>query len=172
MLTLNNEADTFQTFEFPKRGKDSTNKHVDSLSWYQVYDNLTSNFFVTIYSDTVEWFGTTDGTFRYTPARRKNYLDINPALVRKVLSGDSIIFDGTNYTEIKNTNDTLFNRLINPDAKIDLGNVLEFKDNSLTFQYSMPFFENKEKTEYSFFLDVTIKSGRPGLPKQKKSIPT
>jgi len=166
-FTLINEADTFQTFEFPEQ-KDTSIWLADSLSWYQVRDNIVSNFYVTTYTDTAQWFATTDGTFRYVPTGKKNYLDTNPALVRKVLSGDSIIFDGTNYTEIKNAKDTLFNRLIKPESKIELGNVLNFKDNSLTFHYSLPFFENEEKTEFSFFLEGNDKEWSPWSTETKK----
>jgi signal transduction histidine kinase len=43
--------------------------------------------------------------------------------------------------------------IINPDPIVDNGNVLEYKNNSLTFFFSSPYFEEESKNKYSYYLE-------------------
>ncbi|MFC2151066.1 ATP-binding protein [Bacteroidota bacterium] len=152
-FSFNSSIDSFKVFEFPIIEEDITEEFIDTLSWYKVYENRISNFYVATYSDSSEWFGTTDGIFRHYYSQPKDYHNINPTLIRKVITGDSLIFDGTNYQLEKNRIDTGHVRIVNSKPQIDLGTVLEYKDNSLTFNYSFPFYEDESKNEYSYFLE-------------------
>ncbi|MFC2104192.1 ATP-binding protein [Bacteroidota bacterium] len=167
-LSFDNSADSFKTFQFPEHEENTLDEFIDTISWHRVYDNLTSTFYVTTYSDSSEWFGTTEGILRYYYSNPKDYYTINPALIRKVFSGDSLIFNGTNFQLVKNSSDTSDVRIFNPDSKIDIKTVLDYKDNSLTFNYSFPFYEDESKNEYSFFLEGYDKSWSPWSSETKK----
>jgi len=150
---LNHSADSFHVFSFPEDDlEDTTESYSDTLSWYKVYENVTSNWYVTTFSDSSTWFSTLDGTTRYYFNQEKDY-SIHPALIRKVSVGDSIIFNGTNYKEAENLNDTTIKRLLQTSPVVDINTVLDYKDNSLTFHYSVPSYDEESKNQYSFFLE-------------------
>lgn len=146
------EADSFSLFTFPEVNRDSMMQNVDTLCWNKFIDTRLSQFYVTTYADSIRWFGSSKGIFRYSAKLLKDYYDLKPPLIRKVLSGDSLIFGGTNYRTIKYQKDSLLRNQIITNETIDLENILEFKDNSLTFHYTLPYYENEDQNEYSFFL--------------------
>ena len=142
---------------------------VDSLSWYKVLENTVSQFYITTQTaDSIIWFSTTDGTFRYYVTNQKDYFNTYPVLIRNVFSGDSIIFNGTNYNRINNLDSSSAGLIINPDSIINIGTILDFKNNSLTFNYSLPFYEDESKNEYSYFLEGYDKTWSPWNPETKK----
>jgi len=90
-------------------------------------------------------------------------------LIRNVLSGDSLIYNGTNYKRMVGDLDSISAGLIiNPDSKVNIGTILDFKNNSLTFNYSSPFYEDESKNEYSYFLEGYDKTWSPWNTEIKK----
>ncbi|MBU8893877.1 MAG: PAS domain S-box protein [Bacteroidales bacterium] len=126
----------------------------DSLSGYRIADEINSMVYViTLADNSVLWFGTTQGTFRFIENNTRNYSDVFPAIIRNVISGDSVIYNGTNYTKINSTDSVPYEFLINPKPEVAKETVLDFNNNSLTFFYSMPFYEQESKTVFSFYLE-------------------
>ena len=125
----------------------------DTLSIYKLYDKIITPFYVTTFTDSSIWFGTTDGTFRYRNNFTKDYFTISPPILRQVSTIDSVIYYGTNFSKIQNPKDTLIqvNR-INPAKTIDIGTVLNYENNSLTFQFAFPFYDEESGNLYSYFL--------------------
>ncbi|HSH52815.1 MAG TPA: ATP-binding protein, partial [Bacteroidales bacterium] len=117
-------------------------------------DKIISPFYVTTYTDSAIWFGTTDGIFRYRNIFTKGYYNISSPIIRKVSTIDSVIYHGTDFSKIKNPKDTIIqvNR-INPGKIIDMGTVLNYDNNSLTFQFAFPFYDEESKNLYSYYLE-------------------
>ncbi len=133
--------------------EETEDSNSDTLSIYKFFDKIISNFYVTTYSDSTVWFGTTEGTFRYRNIFEKNHHNVFPAIIRKVSSNDSALFLGTNFS-IKNTKDTIIqSKRINTSSITDVGTVLNFENNSLTFQYAFPFYDEIPKNQYSYYLE-------------------
>jgi len=93
-------------------------------------------------SSSILWIGLTDAFIRYDAGVQKNYSPNYNALIRRVVAGkDSLLFAGSfiNDKQITQTDD---NETLN----------LSYKYNSLTFDYSAPFFEKEDKTLFSYKL--------------------
>ena len=165
LFKFNNSTNSFTEFSVPKQEEVNTTEYYDTLSWYKIYKNVTSLYYVTTFADSSEWFSTVDGNYRFCNTYRKDYFNILPAIIRNVTSGDSIIFNGTNY---KSNQDTSNRLQINSDALVDVGTILEFKDNSLVFNYSLPFYEDESRNEYSYYLEGNDKEWSPWTTETKK----
>ncbi|HAN19120.1 MAG: hypothetical protein A2X13_02500 [Bacteroidetes bacterium GWC2_33_15] len=151
--TFNYNENKFELFIHPK---DTTSENVfaDTLSWKRINDEIITNFYIATQEDSTTWFGTTKGTFRYIGHPDKDYFDLYPALIRKVFSGDSVLYNGTNFKKVEiHPDSTSFELLLDPNPTINTGTVLNYKNNSLTFQYASPFYEEEQKNTYSYFLD-------------------
>lgn len=88
------------------------------------------------------WIANAKGLFKLNKKKQKNYQQKFYTLIDKVSTngGDSILFSG-NYNKDSS---------ISPNSeKIS---VLAFKHNEITFEYSAGFYEQEEKTQYSFRL--------------------
>lgn len=162
------DADSFVLFTFPQENGDSTIQNVDTLCWYKFFDTRLSPLYVTTYADSMQWFGTSKGIFRYSVKLLKDYYHLKPPLIRKVLSGDSLIFGGTNYKITQREDNSLFKSKIITNQIIDLDHILEFKDNSLTFHYTLPYYDNEDQNEYSFFLEGNDETWSPWTKETKK----
>ncbi len=78
-------------------------------------------------------FSNKDGIIQYNPYVKYGYNKSFPVLIRRVLAKDSIIYGGAHRTkEIK---------------------YLPYKNNALQFQYSALFYEDNDKTQYSYYLE-------------------
>lgn len=152
-----NQRDTFLVAENiyqSSEDEETEESSSDTLSIYKLYDKIISNFYVTTYSDSTIWFGTTEGTFRYRNVFEKDHHNVFPAIIRKVSSNDSALFLGTNFTIIKNPKDAVIqSNKINTSSITDVGTVLNFENNSLTFQYAFPFYDEQSKNQYSYYLE-------------------
>lgn len=162
------DADSFSLFTFQEENGDSATQNVDTLCWYKFSDTRLSPLYVTTYADSMRWFGSSTGIFRYSPKLLKDYYDLNPPLIRKVLSGDSLIYGGTNYQKTGHKDDSLFRNQIIADPIVDLGNILEFNNNSLTFHYTLPYYDEEDKNEFSFFLEGNDETWSPWTKETKK----
>lgn len=95
------------------------------------------------------WIGTTEGLIRYDPNINKNYDASFNTLIRKVSTGDSLIFNGNFYS----SKDSLYRiNIINKQTKSFIPS-LPYSNNNLAFQYSAAFYEVPEKIKYSYFLE-------------------
>ncbi len=93
----------------------------------------------------VTWYGTTDGLIRYDSKIQKNYAIPYHALIRKVTIGkDSVVFHGC---------------YLDQDSALSLQQpefqkpVIDYKLNSIVFEYAAPFFDNPAGNQYRFFLE-------------------
>jgi signal transduction histidine kinase len=98
------------------------------------------------------WFCTSKGLYKYNPEIKKDYSQNYNTLIRKVEIGkDSTIFFGTFY------NDSLMNgkysKLLSLKQSSKLIPVLEYKHNSIRFEYSAIFYEHLESNEYSLIME-------------------
>ncbi|MCE1188349.1 MAG: ATP-binding protein [Ignavibacteria bacterium] len=84
----------------------------------------------------IAWFAGSEGLVRYDMNQDlKDYNQKFNCLIRKVtIAGDSVIFGGNSSASISTSK-------------------LVYKYNSIKFEYAAPFFDNEEKTLYSYQLD-------------------
>jgi signal transduction histidine kinase len=155
-FTYNPENKNFELYELPENAfEDAAQQNIftDTISIYRVREDRSSIYYVINDEDPYYWFGTNMGVFRYSYSQR-NLLDVSPTLIRKVLAGDSLIFNGTNYREIENHEDSSCLELIlDPNPIINNNYILEYKDNSLKFFFASPYFEEESKNTYSYCLN-------------------
>jgi len=131
-----------------------TESSYDTLSVYKVLDKMITPMYVTTFTDSSIWFGTTEGVFRYRDNNIKNYYDVFPAIIRKVSTKDTVFYYGTNFSGIENAKDTsVQERSISPSTDIDVGTVISYEDNSLIFEYAFPFYDDESENQYSFYLE-------------------
>ncbi|MEJ2544948.1 MAG: response regulator, partial [Calditrichaceae bacterium] len=100
-----------------------------NLSFYCVYPDPQNRNAI--------WFGGPDGLYRFDINVSKQY-DINfPCLIRRVSTlSDSIIFNG-------NSN------MVGPDS----ASVLDYKDNALRFNFSVPYYFYEDANQYQYYLE-------------------
>ena len=108
-------------------------------------DELTLNY-VIYHRDSLLWFSTKKGVFCRKKSPSRNLYRLPPVLIRKVISGDSLVFGGANYSII----DTAY--AVDTNAIIDFNVILKYKNNSITFFYAWPYFEGDTKKLYSYLL--------------------
>ena len=126
----------------------------DTLSVYKIIDNIITTYYVTTFSDSSVWFGTTEGTFRYRNYFDKDYYLVPPAMIRKVSTNDSVIYWGTNYKQVRNEDDTsILRNKINVSGNIDMGTVLDYENNTVIFHFALPFYDEESKNQYSYYLE-------------------
>lgn len=82
----------------------------------------------------VVWFGGPDGIARFERRRAKDYRLAQPALVRRVNTGDSLLYGGTQAAGLA-------------------GPVLDFGHNALRFEFAIPSFDDEARNRYQFRLD-------------------
>jgi len=95
------------------------------------------------------WIGTSDGLVRYNENALKNYKAPYFSLIRKVtlIDNDSVIFMGTNF---KTDSGEL--KIIH-DQPVGQKPILNFRNNSIRFEFTAPFYEYPEKIFYSYQLE-------------------
>jgi serine phosphatase RsbU (regulator of sigma subunit) len=105
----------------------------------------------TIYQedDGICWFGTSEGLVRYDIKNTRDYSVRFPVLLRKVVitRSDSVLFYGRYYTP-----DTTGFRITSVQPQF-LKPVLQFRDNSLRFDFSASFYEYTDKMMFSCRLE-------------------
>lgn len=95
------------------------------------------------------WIGSTDGLIRYDGNILKDYSKSYYSLIRKVtlIDNDSSIFLGTNFVS-----DAVKTKII-PSQSPDMKPVIKYRDNSVRFEFSAPFYEYPDKIYYSYKLE-------------------
>ncbi len=132
---------------------DDENQEPDTLSLFRVQDDVITNAYITHPNDTILWFATNNGLFRYKGRAPRQYHDIPPAIISRVVSGDSVLFYGTNIALEENVLEGKKGFLLNSSPVVDLKTILDFKHNSLTFHYALPYFEGSIKNQFSYYLE-------------------
>jgi len=116
----------------------------DSITFKPLSETIINNGFIE--SDSIFWFGTNDGLFRYTYVDQ----DFNTkfhTIIRRVYANDSLIFNGTNYKLDGN------NISISNNTKINLTSIIPYKNNSINIQFAAAFFDDESKNLYSYYLE-------------------
>jgi len=95
------------------------------------------------------WIGTTDGLIRFDENGGKDFDKEFPSLIRKVtlINNDSSVFMGTNLIAESGV------LRISTDQPTDLRPTFTYRNNSLKFEFSAPFYEFSDKTLFSYKLD-------------------
>ena len=151
LFTFNAEQKRFEKYIVSQPSDEEKEEQVlfiDSLSPYRIYKKALTLEYIIDAEDPSIWFGSTLGVCRYLNNPLANYVDVKPVLIRKVNINDSLIYSGTNYKEV---NDSKLLHCANP--KVDINTILEYQDNSLTFFFSSPFYEDEKNNEYSYCLE-------------------
>lgn len=147
------KTNRFELFNFPAdTSAELADVYVDSLSAYRIYGNVISDSYVTSDKDKNEWFATVEGTFVYSENREKNNLYMPKVVIRNVSAKDTVLYNGASNC------DNLTNSNI----------VLDYSINSLVFSYSLPYYEQESKNEYSFYLEGFDKGWSEWTTENKK----
>ncbi len=99
-------------------------------------------------------FNTVRGLFRYTPSSYNRSFDAPATFIRKVVNLDSTLFYGTNF-ESSIVDSAAGKPVFLPSHNplVDIGTVLEYKRNSLIFNYASPYFEGDDPVLFCYQLD-------------------
>ncbi|OQA00211.1 MAG: Y_Y_Y domain protein [Bacteroidetes bacterium ADurb.Bin408] len=91
----------------------------------------------------------TDKLYLYNNDYPKNFGNVYHALIRKVsLNGDSVIFNGSFYKKDVSSSKRIVTTEQLPKSVLNI----DYTYNNIHFEWSAPFFEAEEETEYSYFL--------------------
>lgn len=99
-------------------------------------------------SDGTLWVGIQKELYSYNPKVKKNYILPFNALVRRVTSKDSVLFNGAYYKKDINNN-----YILSSSQGSDQIIRFPYRFNRMVFEFSAPFFEKEEETQFSFFLE-------------------
>jgi signal transduction histidine kinase len=147
-------TNSFKPYVSSRNDEESNDDSTDNLAWARMWENVITEFYITHIGDSTPWFGANSGVYRYKKVAKRDYSFTYPAQIRLVSTGDSVLFYGTN-TKICTADygEEKARLCVNENPVINLGTVLKYKNNSITFYYSSPFFEGEKQTEYSFWLE-------------------
>lgn len=125
----------------------------DSIIYNSVFSKRFPNAYkVSLLKQNLILIYTSQGLYVYNTAIKNNLEHEFSTYIRKVyLKNDSILFNG-NYYEQTNSEDSIFNifSLKQPQSLIPK---LEYSNNSLVFEYASGFYEDADKTTYSYILE-------------------
>ncbi|MCK5822546.1 MAG: PAS domain S-box protein [Bacteroidales bacterium] len=118
---------------------------IDTIPFKRISQNGLGAIFID--KNNFVWAGGTEGLYKYSQTKIKNYQKPYYTLIRKITSCDSVIFYGTNFSESKNNKKYISLK----QNKKSIPKIL-FQNNSLIFEYATSFYENKSSIEYSYYL--------------------
>lgn len=124
--------------------------------------NLPEEIYNSIYHDknNITWLGYRKGLIRYDPEIKYKYaLDELPLIRKVIITGDSVVFWGTNWVHI--TDNILLNenqfvssiRVPTVTQPEYLKPVFPFRYNSIKFEYAVPNFNSEQNNEYQYYLE-------------------
>ncbi len=105
--------------------------------------------------DGIAWFGTPDGLIRYNSGIPNDNMEAAPALIRRIVANnDSVLYNGNGE----------------PAANLNGNNklVLDYKNNSLRFEFSSPFYAPKGKNQYRYYLEGFEETWSDWTPQSNK----
>lgn len=123
------------------------------MHFYRVQGDVLSLLYVAHLTDTVLWFSTNKGITRYANSGYDGFLNKLSTQIWKVTASDSVIFAGANYGKAIAPSDSLLYYLPNNSSVINFNQELNFVDNTLNFNYSLPFYEGSVPNVYSYYLE-------------------
>lgn len=154
LYTFNDSLKRFVEFVLPRTkltDEQRERNKIDSLTNLRNLDASLTDDYVVYHNDSVIWFSTKEGVFSQSSSPKRNFYNVPPALIRKVINGDSLLFGGTNFRlDNLQNKDTLLS--LNAEPIVDFKTILKAQNNSITFFYAWPFYEGEKKTLYSFLL--------------------
>jgi signal transduction histidine kinase/ligand-binding sensor domain-containing protein len=110
--------------------------------------------------DEVTWFGGPDGLIRYDPSVKTLKPDPQPTMIRQITTpADSLIFAGNQTIDPASSNETT---------------IFKYNDNSLRFEFSVPFCAAKGENQYQYQLEGfedTWSDWTPETQKEYTSLP-
>ncbi|MCP4614592.1 MAG: PAS domain-containing protein [Planctomycetes bacterium] len=123
--------------------------HLDTAPFKKMMGEIVSFF---VEQSGQFWVCSVDGLFRYDSKKEKDYKSQYPALIRKVTIGnDNTIFNGTYFDpSSKRGNHYPVSSVTQPKQLIP---ELEYKDNTIEFEYTALFYEHESSNQYKYFLD-------------------
>jgi serine phosphatase RsbU (regulator of sigma subunit) len=98
----------------------------------------------------ITWIGADDGLVRFDEMCKKNFQLSYRCLIRKVKCGnDSMLFGGSNFTYSSQDKE----RIISEQQNKKTIPSIAYTFNTLTFEFSAPYFSSENKILYSYVLD-------------------
>jgi serine phosphatase RsbU (regulator of sigma subunit) len=98
----------------------------------------------------ITWIGADDGLVRFDEMCKKNFQLLYRCLIRKVQSGnDSVLFGGSYFIYSPHTKE----RIISDYQDKNSTPSIAYTFNTLTFEFSAPYFSSENKILYSYKLD-------------------
>ncbi len=94
------------------------------------------------------WFGIQTELYSYNPKIKRDYNLPYKALVRRVTSKDSVLFNGA-YCQKDQNNRYIVSFTQSPEQIIRF----PYRFNRMVFEYSATFYEKEEDTQFSYFLE-------------------
>lgn len=126
---------------------DSTGKYIiDDVPFKRLPDKFSDAVFEDI--DGTIWISKAKELYNYNPSTKRNYKYPFNTLIRKVISRDSILFNGT--YRIKTDEGHYTSSLVQQPEQIYK---LPYRFNRLDFYYSSCYYELEEETQFSCFLE-------------------
>lgn len=134
----------YDYFELQKNGKYEKNPSIISAFPQMIIEHIYPDI------NSLVWVSSAEGLYIYNPTLLPNGETKFNTLIRKVTVGkDSVIFNGYAFEKISNT-ENLY--ITNHQTK--MGRVrLDYKHNSISFEFAAPFFDDEFATQYSFLLE-------------------
>jgi two-component system, sensor histidine kinase and response regulator len=137
--------------------RDQDGNHKFHIVPFREIQGGMNDFFID--NDGYSWIATNDGLFRLEPSIKKNYDGHFNTLIRRItVGGERIIFNGYGETDA-------FQKYIRSSdvcgkpPNVEIGQVpgtipeLDFKDNSIIFEYAAAFYEHVEENRYKYYLE-------------------
>lgn len=103
----------------------------------------------------VVWFGGSEGLFRFDSKIKKNYDKKTEAIISRVLIGekaDSLLFGGVFAKDFKKDDGELI-KVVNLTQPKEQVPILSYANNSLTFEFALPSYDDVKSNQYSHFLE-------------------
>jgi signal transduction histidine kinase len=140
----------------------------DALPWYRIGDDILTYFYVAHLTDSVVWFSTSKGITRFKKEFPYNYKYIPPAIITQVALEDSILFHGTNNALSNNllADTTLW--VTTSSSVVNYSGEISYSRNSISFHYSLPFYEGDKPNLFSIKLEGYSKDWTEWTSETKK----
>ncbi|MCP4149155.1 MAG: response regulator, partial [bacterium] len=112
---------------------------------------LRGLFRTPVIDDNTLWICSTEGLIRFDPEHKKEYAGIGSILLRRVIiNNKKVLFNG-NFCSPATREGDWYKRIV-PAQPPESAPTLEYKDNSITFEYSAPFYENATANRFAYKL--------------------
>ena len=121
--------------------------------WESIEDDILTHMYVAHLTDTTTWFSTDLGVTRYMPEYIRDFNSIPSALITSVTAADSLIYGGTNLMYESSFSHNFAGSMPNPSSVVVYPSRISFANNTLIFNYSLPFVEGSKPSLFSYCLE-------------------